>query len=271
MTNNTKYISIKGVLGKLYRELRNTSLNEIDVIEWIGEALDHLQLSQVQSEDVVLLDVKNYQVDLPQGFQVVRDLYKCDTTDVDLSNPTITIDEYFLENRVSRVYLSGKSYFVEESKRNELNRDNMSIPGFLSSDCDNSFYNYYGGYKNKLEKRDEYFIVGTAIKKFRFSFKEGIVILRYLKTAVDKDTGYPLIPDDIRYITAITYYVKWKIAEMYAWNGRQGFDRISAESEQKWLKYVKQAKNHMKMPKSFDDFELLKETSKHLIPPETWE
>ena len=111
---------------------------------------------------------------------------------------------------------------------------------------------------------EEYTIVGTTQKKLRFSFKEGLIALSYLRTAIDKETGYPLIPDNESYMAAITYYLKWKIAEWYQWNGREGFQSIPADLERKWLKYARQAKNYMKMPKSLDEYQNLLEQTYQL-------
>lgn len=115
-------------------------------------------------------------------------------------------------------------------------------------------------------EQDEYNIIGTEEKKLQFSFREGYIAVAYVRNAMDNETGYPLIPDNIRHITAITYYIKWKLAEMYMWNGRAGFDTIAADNERKWLKYVRQANNYMKMPKSIDEFQNLLESSHYLIP-----
>ena len=113
---------------------------------------------------------------------------------------------------------------------------------------------------------DEYSIVGTVEKKLRFSFKDGYIALAYMRTAIDEKTGFPLIPDNQSCLMAITYYIKWMIAQHYSWNGRQGFDSKAREEERKWNKYARQFKNYMKMPKSIDDFQDLLEQSHYLIP-----
>lgn len=110
-----------------------------------------------------------------------------------------------------------------------------------------------------IPNQEEYTIAGTINKKLRFSFKEGLIALAYLRTAIDKETGYPLIPDNESYMAAITYYIKWKIAEWYQWNGREGFQQLPADLERKWLKYARQAKNYAKMPKNLDEYQNLME------------
>jgi hypothetical protein len=114
---------------------------------------------------------------------------------------------------------------------------------------------------------DEYTIVGHGCDRvLRFSFKEGSVAVAYNKSVVDKETGYPMIPDQISFITAITYYIRWKLAEEKQWEGREGFATLAYDNERKWLKYARQAKNWAKMPKSIDDYQDLLEQSHRLIP-----
>ena len=51
---------------------------------------------------------------------------------------------------------------------------------------------------------DEYTIAGGFPNmNLRFSFKEGQIALAYLRTVIDPETQYPVIPDDIKFITAI--------------------------------------------------------------------
>jgi hypothetical protein len=115
--------------------------------------------------------------------------------------------------------------------------------------------------------RDEYTIVGHGQdRKLRFSFKEGSIALAFEKSVIDRDTGYPMIPDQISFITAITYYVQWKIAAQLDWEGREGFARKAENAERRWLKYARQAKNWAKMPKTLDDYQDLLEQSHYLIP-----
>ena len=113
---------------------------------------------------------------------------------------------------------------------------------------------------------DEYTIIGETEKRLRFNFIEGNIAISFMKNSVDKETGYPLIPDNISYITAITYFIKWKIAEMYDWAGREGWSSKAEKAEAKWIKYVKQAKNYMKMPKTLDQFQNMLEQTHYLIP-----
>jgi hypothetical protein len=63
--------TIDRVLSKLRRDLRNTQLNEGDVIEWIGDALEQLKVEAVQEEALAFFEVKNYHAELPENFNMV--------------------------------------------------------------------------------------------------------------------------------------------------------------------------------------------------------
>ena len=80
------------------------------------------------------------------------------------------------------------------------------------------------------------------------------------------ETGYPVIPDEIEFITAITYYIKWKMAERLRWSGREGFNLEAQDAEQKWMKYMRMALNKMKMPKGIDQHQNMLEQTFYLIP-----
>jgi len=113
---------------------------------------------------------------------------------------------------------------------------------------------------------DEYTVVGDYPNMaLRFSFEKGQVALAYLKMQTDEE-GLPLIPDDTDCHSALGYYLKWKIAERLAWNGREGYARLAQDSELHWLRYVKQFKSKSKMPYTIDDYQDLQENSYYLIP-----
>lgn len=113
---------------------------------------------------------------------------------------------------------------------------------------------------------DEYTLVGDFGIKIRFSFKEGYIALAYIKNAIDEETGYPLVPDHTECLEAIGYYVQWKIAQRYAWSGREGYAYIANDKERLWLKYVKQARSDLRMPGTIDQMQNLLNTTHYLVP-----
>ena len=269
-----KYTSVNRILSKIYRDLKGITLNESDAIEWIGEALEFLNVFEVQEQAVLFMEVKNYETDLPTGFQMVLQIAKYN--DWSFENKKDCCISTKIEEKIEE-----KSDCGCKSEKTFPFKFDWQYITWISNDyykqyftpirlSNNVFFNsLVCEEKNKSIYQtceDEYTIVGTTSKKLRFSFKEGYIALAYIKNVIDKETGYPLIPEDIRYISAITYYIKWKIAEMYSWNGRQGFANLAKESEKKWLEYQRKAKNYMKMPKTIDQFQNLLEQSHYLIP-----
>lgn len=285
-----QYTTVERIFSKFHRDLRGTDLNESDVIEWIGEALEFLKVSQVQEQAVAFLEVENFEAKIPRGFHMVLQIARN--------------NRWKKEDKCSPKKILSQIEDVEESECSSCNEQIITdCNGFV---LDNNQiveykpyfdlkFNYQPWLANKYYRRDytpvrlanhtlfntlvckekvdpclgcidEYTIVGVTDKKLRFSFEEGFVAMSYLRNAIDNETGYPLIPDNISYITAITYYIKWKLAEWYEWNGRAGYNGITQDTERKWLKYVKQATNFMKMPKSLDDYQDLLEQTHYLIP-----
>jgi len=75
------FTSIQTVLSKFYRDLKDTSISQDDLIEWIGEAMGFMKMPQIQEEAVSFLEVKDHQTFLPKGFQAVIQLAKKRNTD----------------------------------------------------------------------------------------------------------------------------------------------------------------------------------------------
>lgn len=294
----SEFTTVDRVLAKFHRDLKGTDFNESDLIEWIGEALDFLKVPQVQEEAVAFIEVKDYHADLPKCFHMILQIARnnkwsqekkevvcsvlsdddnkeedcckeCHTHPANKAGYPIPLDrdgkpitDY--EVAYYRPFFDLQWEYNLWTNSNSYKQD--YTPVRLSN---NSFFNsIVCKEKNNIYNNceDEYTIVGSIDKKLRFSFKNGSVAVSYLKNRIDPETGYFLIPDNISYTSAIVYYVKWKIAEWYDWSGRQGFTSIAQNSERLWLKYARQAKNFMKMPKSLDEYQNLLEQTHYLIP-----
>lgn len=283
------FTSMDRIMSKLHRDLRGMDLNEMDIIEWTGEALDFLKMPEALEEAVDFLEVRDYETCLPTGLHMI-----------------LQIARYNGENFFKDCCRKRKGGGVDEGKKDG---PRLPVPidcmGMPMSSYDVAYYRpfeepipryltwvgsqmYRGKFtpvrlanntffnsvvcKERMANEiyrgctDEYTIVGTTEKRLRFSFKEGMVAISYLKQSVDGETGYPLIPDIPSVIQAITYYVKWKLSEWLHWNGKYGTATLAENNMNLWLHYVRQAKNYMKMPKSMDAYQNLLEESHYLIP-----
>jgi hypothetical protein len=111
--------------------------------------------------------------------------------------------------------------------------------------------------------RDEYTVEGDRMK---FSFREGFIVMPYIRQKVEPGTGYPMIPDDAYAIAAITYYIIWKINERECWSHREGACQLAQMANAKWDNYILKFKNKAKMPSGIDDYQDLMEQSMYMIP-----
>ena len=279
MGKSIQYTTIDRVLSTIHRQLKGTEINESDAIEWVGDALDFLKVYNTSEEVVTFLEVKNFEIDIPEGFQMLLQVARNnDWTFEEKNNCVIPTTLETIETEEEEEETDDCS---EEAYKPFFDMQWQYIP-WTTSNCyketftpirlaNHVFFksivckerDYNDVYQNS---EDEYTIVGTVNRKLRFSFQEGYVALAYLRTPIDDITKLPLIPDSISYITAITYYLKWKMAEVLAWNGRDGFEGKADKAESKWLKYARQGKNFMKMPKGLDEHQNHLERSHYLIP-----
>lgn len=111
---------------------------------------------------------------------------------------------------------------------------------------------------------DEYNIYGG--NTLRFSFPRGQIALAYTRTPLDKETGLPLIPDNISYISAIVYYNTWKIMESQFYAGRQGAENRMKEAENQWVHYCDQAGNKSLMLEGEDEYQNFLDGRNYLLP-----
>jgi len=94
------------------------------------------------------------------------------------------------------------------------------------------------------------------------NIEEATLEISYTAFATDSN-GYPMIPDDERYISAVRAYVMYVIAYRL-WLQDKLDDKKYQEIERNWLFYVKSAKTKAHMP-DFDGMEALKNQMTKII------
>jgi len=242
-----EFVTVDRAISKVYRDTGGgEGFDETDIIERIGEALEFLQVPGSQEERLAFLGVRGHRADVPRGFQSVLRMERyghgpakgglSDTAD---GKAFPLGDRGIWGDCFEPVRPAGQGGLLSCGEGHPLREGHCG---------------------------EEYAIVGTAERKFLFSFKEGRVALAYLSNAVDPATGYPLVPDDAAFLSAISYYVRWKLAEERSWNGREGSAGLAQNLERLWLRYARQAKNRAKMPKGMDEFERLMEQGRAMLP-----
>lgn len=288
-----QFVTVDSILAKYHRDFKNLTIDESDAIEWIGEALGFMKVANATEEAVAFIEVKDYQAPIPTGLhyiiQVARD-NKWTPTIRESCTPQILISEIAeVATPVSncdpcadgvltdcqggligdfdvafyRPFFDIQYSFHHWSKfmRNSARFTPVRL-------ANNSFFNSLVCHVEEYDAlahtcRDEYTIVQDHL---RFNFKEGFIALAYNRQMIDKNTGYPMVPDDESARAAITYYLGWKFKEQECWNHREGSCQLADRAEARWLKYVKQFKSKAKMPTGVDDYQDLMEQSMYMIP-----
>lgn len=305
MARKFNYVSIDRIISKLYRDLGLEDIPESDVIEQAGEALEFIGAVGALEEAVAFIEVKNHRAELPIGLinirQIARDNEWTPSGEENLCPAHIITDTAPAEiNSVEEVYdEEGECLNCEEMQ----NRDFVLLDcegKFMENDFNVAYYRpfydlhywYVDWTNSKLYKsrftpvrlsnhtffnslvceedvemykscKDEYNISnGTVIT----SFKEGLIAISYYRNMTDPETGYPMIPDDISYVTAITMYITMKQMARMWYSGREGYQDKMMKAEQDWQWYCKQAQNKGFLPHGIDELQNLTNMMKHMIP-----
>lgn len=290
MENKFNFVSVETIFSKIHRDLRGIDIEESDVIEWVGEALGFMRVAGIDEEAVAFVEVVDNKCELPVGLKSILQVARnnswvaptdelspetvlaslvCDEPndgillDPDSQLPDDTLVAYYrpyYDLQFEYEGWTGSPYYREHYTPVRL-ANNTFFNTLVTPTLDEEQLALYRGVL------DEYTIIGAfPNNSLLFGFNTGYVAIAYIRAAVDSVTGYPLIPDDVTFITAITYYIKWKMAERMRWNGVDGALQESRDAEEKWLKYMRQAINRVKMPSTIDEYQNIMEQSLHLIP-----
>ncbi len=226
----TKYISLKQVISKYYRDF-NLQESDIwqDLVEWSAEAIQWIGIAITSKNNLnCVFDVNNRQLCLPCDF---------------LGSPQVAFNGRKvlpLEGTMVPIFSVGEfTDPLEES----IATSNLITGTAIASNLD---YRYW---------------IDDCIMKFNFDAKQ--ITLSYVGTRVDEE-GFPLIPDIIEYKTAlVAYFTKMRTYPDYL-NGklRDGvWDRV----EEDWNHRCMQARVEGYKP-DLDDMEQIKNMWNRLIP-----
>lgn len=283
------YVSIDRIFSKLIRDLGDGSIVEGDVIEWVGEALEFIQAVKSYEEAVAYIEVKNHQCKLPAGIHAVIQIArnKCfteadadalcpasiiaDSSESTETTPSIPvaldcngtpINDYDLA--YYRPYFDMKNDYTHWSNSSYY-KSCYSPVRLATSTFFNTLVCKEQGYDSIYQGcTDEYTIIAGDI--LRFSFQTGSVAVAYVRQMVDPATGYPMIPDNISYTTAIVKYITMRIFERQFYAGREGAKSKVDKAEADWQWYCKQASNVDMMPFGIDEHQNLLDQRSYLLP-----
>ena len=137
-----------------------------------------------------------------------------------------------------------------------------------SSYVDNPNYGYQGGHNGPYHNLvDEYKVSAPHLI---FSFERGSVAVAYLKTKLDAETGYPLVPEMPQVQEAIIQYIRFKYVEdMYFSTDNTPKNKYDAAMSN-WHYYCRQAKNKLMTITGMDGHASIGHTNQYLMPRDSF-
>lgn len=276
-----KLISIDSILAKVYREIKHTaSIEESDIIEYIGESLEAIGAFGQYEEDVCFIPISNHRGNLPNGLielvqvamsgspivqgeclkETASEVKDCDNycEDAVQADCWSQHNQYYIpaqrfldviyEQDLRRLYTP---YFFNNFVPLRLSTN--SFRGFIGKDDGTSMLGVNSGL--------EYHISNNQIVT---TMQEGVVALSYVRMPLD-EKGFPMIPDMQEYKEAITKYIMYKLAFERFYNNEPNFSRVYEKLEQDWHWYCRQAKNSMLMPTTLDEKENMKDINHRML------
>lgn len=307
MPNNPKYdyVPIVSIFAKLERDLGLEEIDERDVIEWTGEALEFMGSVPMYEDAVAFIEVKNHQAEIPNGCLQIDQIGRnnmwtkasvdgiCpadvltdikETLDIsckDANDPCFNTLPIPLDCNGSPLMDYNIAYFrpyydlIGEyygwNWRSSRMYQQRFTPVRLATD---TFFGTEAGiFSNDCNNgrgcvHDQYQVIrvrGKA-KVLRFNFKEGQIALAYLRQAIDEQTGYPLIPDSVQHKTAITKYITMMMANRDFNKNREGAKGKLDKAEADWQWYCSVASTKDLMPHGVDEHQNLLDQRQRLLP-----
>lgn len=283
-----QYVPLDRVISKFIRDI-GSDFAESDIIEWTGEALEFIGAAKYYEEAVSFVEVKNHQCEVPKGLHSIIQIGRNNRWQGPKDDAFCpkNVKEEFVETCESCSVDTAPDYIILDCNGQPLNDYDVAYyrPYF---DFKAEYFNWRNSsmYQNKYSPvrpatsalyneilceedgvnygQDTFTIIRK--KTLRFSFKEGSVAIAHNKQVLDEETGYPLVPDNISYTTAITSYITMKIMKREFYAGREGAVGRLQKAEDDWNWYCAQATAEDKMIKGIDEHQDWMNSRQYLIP-----
>jgi hypothetical protein len=229
---NGQFVKIERALEKVYRDFDDVyKVNFAEAVEWIGEAISEIGAYDVLT-DKVTDGNKEFNNPAPVEIKNYRAKLPCD------------------------LY-----HLVEIRYTDNYNETNGEFTG--SCPMVNATNNMYKSVENRLYKGGK--SLGYNVDNgyvYTEDIEDGHLIIAYKSFVLD-ERGFPMIPDDDRYIRAITAYIEERIA-LRLWMSDIISEKKYAHYEREWLFYVNSAYTKAKLL-SYDKAEAFRNSFLRLI------
>lgn len=224
---NGKYIELDRVIENVYRDYGFDNLDWIHCVEWIGECLDLIGAPKTYIKKATDGNEKlNH--DTPIVIADYRGTIPCD-----------------VHKLVQAFKKDGSAW----------------TPMRVSTDT--AFISYYCNESDDYNRDSEHtYSLNNGI--IHTSFKTGEVVLEYLGNPTD-DRGYPMLPDNIKYIKACQAYIAKKVLMKKQIQGKSINPNVINSIEQDSAWYIGAADTAARIP-TMDEFESWKNNFLKLIP-----
>jgi len=277
-----KLISIDTILSKVYREIKQAaSIEESDIIEYIGESLEAIGAFGQYEEDICFIEIDNFRGNLPNGLveiiQVAASMKPVEPSKCISDTDTKDCDSYCEDEALNECWSQHNKYYIpaqryldaiyEYDLRWKFNSYFFSnfIPMRLSTNTFRGFNAKVGSQQNEFGVNAvgglEYHISNNQIIT---TFQKGTVAISYTRMPLD-EKGFPMIPDLQSYKEAITKYIMYKLAFERFYNNEPNFRGIYQQLEADWHWYCRQAKNSMMMPTTLDEKQNMKDINHRML------
>ena len=246
---NGKYIGIERIVEGVYRDFGWThEIDWVDLLEWTGEVMDLIAAPKQYIDKVTDGDKDCREHPCPIVIDCYRGTLPCDLVYIH------SVRDYDTKRELrysSDLFHSGHPDWDKQLDKNPPVNAPFSSPlQVQGAELKNNVYDHMLTYT----LNDNHIFT---------NFEKGRLEIAYKAFPIDED-GYPLIPDNVKYIQAVKYYIAEKIAQKQFIQGQmpQGiFQHIQRERD--W--YVGAATTAGLMP-SLDEMESWKNQMVRLIP-----
>jgi len=282
----TRSISPKSIIDKINRLFNNRKISDDDILEYIGEAMEHCYCFLYEDNVITFVEVDEYQAPIPFGVTEINQLalnlewtpetkkdYCPEKVTQEISDELDVIDydscgrpirpEIYYSNvsynfGTQNPYFWDLSYFV--SNFVPIRRSNNLFFDYLVREIDRK--SDMETFSLRHGDLPQYQVTqGDAL--LTFDFKEGQVAISHNRIALDED-GFPMIPDHPEIKDTIFYFIVFKIMERDFYNNDQGSVSRLQKAEQDF-EFACSSTRNLKLP-DMDGLQNILEHSKSLVP-----
>lgn len=266
MAYNGRYTSIQRVVEDVFRDAGFDTVDWESAVAWTAQLIGLIGIpgqyitlnTNGKDDNLPPIEIKNYRGKLPS---TMVNIISCRRL---VLSPDNKIVHYYEMVESTDVY-----HFTPEDKKPLPNSPVSGIANVVEFelDEDDDLSIEHKTYSYSPEKREDRVFTYKIQGDYIFTnFEEGYVEIAYKSYPIDKN-GFPMIPDDEKYIAALQHYIIYKL-DWKKWRSNPaspGLRALVNDSEQKADWYIAAAKTKYHIPTP-DKMEALKRMWLRSIP-----